>query len=145
MNSVIICGRLTADPKISYGQGENSAVARFTVAVERKFKREGQPTADFINCVAFGRRAEFAEKYLHKGIKMNFVGHIQTGNYTNKDGQKVYTTDVIIDDQEFCESKNASQQNAETAPAQTESAPAETNDGFMSVNDGIADDDLPFK
>ena len=144
MNSVIICGRLTADPKISYGQGENSAVARFTVAVERKFKRDGQPTADFINCVSFGKRAEFAEKYLHKGIKMNFAGHIQTGSYTNKDGQKVYTTDVIIDDQEFCESKNASQQNAEGSQ-QNQEAPKTDADGFMSVDDGIKDEDLPFR
>lgn len=112
MNKVILMGRLTRDPEVRYSQGENSmAIARYTIAVDRRVRRDGdQQTADFINCVAFGRSGEFAEKYFHKGIKIAVTGRIQTGSYTNKDGQKVYTTDVIVEEQEFAES-NLNQKN----------------------------------
>ena len=138
MNKVILIGRLTKDPEVRYSQGENStAIARYSLAVDRKFKQEGGATADFINCVVFGKGAEFAEKYLRKGTKIAIVGRIQTGSYTNKDGQKVYTTDVVVEEQEFAESK-ASQ--SESAPTST---PASVGDGFMSIPDGI-DEELPF-
>ena len=109
MNKVILMGRLTRDPEVRYSQGDNaSAVARYTLAVDRRFRREGdQQTADFINCVAFGRSAEFAERYLRQGTKIAVTGRIQTGSYTNRDGQKVYTTDVVIEEQEFAESKSS--------------------------------------
>lgn len=106
MNKVILMGRLTRDPDIRYSAGESStAVARYTLAVDRRFKRDGEATADFINCVAFGRSAEFAEKYLRQGIKIAITGRIQTGSYTNREGVKVYTTDVVVEEQEFAESK----------------------------------------
>lgn len=138
MNKVVLMGRLTKDPEVRYSQGEKPmAIARYTLAVDRKFKRDGEPTADFINCIAFGKNGEFAEKYLHKGIKILVEGRIQTGSYTNKDGVKVYTTDVVVESCEFAESKNASQsERPQTAP-QTDS------DGFMSIPDGI-DSELPF-
>ena len=140
MNKVILCGRLTADPQVRYSQGENStAVARYTLAVDRQFKRDGEQNADFINCIAFGKRGEFAEKYLRKGTKIAVVGHIQTGSYTNKDGQKVYTTDVVVDEHEFAESKAANQQNQQSAGSG--SIPA--SDEFMSIPDGM-DEELPF-
>ena len=108
MNKVILMGRLTRDPEIRYSQGERStAVARYSLAVNRTFKRDGDPDADFINCVAFGKQAEFAEKYLRKGTKMAITGRIQTGSYTNKEGVKVYTTDIVVENIEFAESKNA--------------------------------------
>lgn len=138
MNVTVISGRLTADPKVTHGQGENSAVARFNLAVDRRFKRDGQPSADFISCVCFGKSAEFCEKYLHKGTKIIANGHIQTGSYTNRDGQKVYTTDVVIDQMEFAESKATAQQNA----TQAQQVQAKADD-FMNVPDGIADE-LPF-
>lgn len=151
MNNWIGSGRLTAEPKVTYGQGENSGVARFSLAVERRFKRDGQPSADFINCVAFGKSAEFVSKYLHKGTKIIASGRIQTGNYTNRDGQKVYTTDVIIDQMEFAESKAASQQNApQSAPTSSPqsvptSAPTSApQDDFMNIPDGLDGDQLPF-
>ena len=132
MNKVIEIGRLTKDPEIRYSQGASSTcIARYTLAVDRKFKQEGQPTADFINCIAFGKLGEFAEKYLHKGTKIAVTGRIQTGSYTNKDGQKVYTTDVVVEEQEFCESK--SQSNSQPQPAQS------NDDGFMNIQDGIDD------
>lgn len=109
MNKVILMGRLTRDPEIRYSQGESSlAVAHYSLAVNRTFKRDGEPDADFINCVAFGRQAEFAEKYFHKGIRVVITGRIQTGSYTNKDGARVYTTDIIVEEQEFAESKATS-------------------------------------
>ena len=113
MNKVILMGRLTRDPEVRYSQGESAtAVARFSLAVDRRFKRQGDDqSADFINCVTFGRTAEFAEKYLHQGTKVVGCGRIQTGSYTNKDGQRVYTTDVVLEEVEFAESKNASQNN----------------------------------
>ena len=137
MNKVIEIGRLTKDPDIRYSQGANTTcVARYTLAVDRKFKQEGQPTADFINCIAFGKLGEFAEKYLHKGIKIAVTGRIQTGSYKNKDGQKIYTTDVVVEEQEFCESK--SQSNSQPQPTQS-------NDNlFMSIPDNLDDSSLPF-
>lgn len=118
MNKVILMGRLTRDPEVRYSQGENqTAIARYSLAVNRRFKREGDPEADFINCVAFGKQAEFAEKYLKKGTKMTITGRIQTGSYTNKDGVKVYTTDVIVEEQEFAESKAAAENHAAASPA----------------------------
>lgn len=110
MNKVILMGRLTRDVEVRYSSGENAtAVARYTLAVDRRFHRDGEATADFINCVAFGRVAEFAEKYYRQGLKIVVSGRIQTGSYTNRDGQKVYTTDVVIEEQEFAESKSASE------------------------------------
>ena len=146
MNKVILMGRLTRDPEIRYSQGERStAVARYSLAVNRTFKRDGDPDADFINCVAFGRQAEFAEKYFRQGLKVIVTGRIQTGSYTNKDGQRVYTTDVVVEDQEFAESKAASESHMnsgfQAAPAPAPSAPA--GDGFMNIPDGI-DEELPF-
>lgn len=114
MNKVILMGRLTRDVEVRYSAGENAtAVARYTLAVDRRFHRDGEATADFISCVAFGRAAEFAEKYYRQGLKIVVTGRIQTGSYTNRDGQKVYTTDVVIEEQEFAESKSAS----ESSPA----------------------------
>ena len=134
MNKVILTGRLTRDPEIRYTQND-TAVARYTLAVDRMFKREGEQSADFIRCVAFGRPAEFAEQYLCKGIKIAVTGRIQTGSYTNRDGQKVYTTDVVAESQEFCERKADS-----PAPS---AQPAFDPDRFMDIPDGI-DEGLPF-
>lgn len=143
MNKVILMGRLTKDPDVRYSQGANgsTAIARYSLAVDRRFKQEGQPNADFINCIAFGKLGEFAEKYLHKGTKIAVVGRIQTGSYTNKDGQKVYTTDVVVEEQEFAESKNASGSNNGGGNA----GPIQNNSGgdFMHIPDGI-DEELPF-
>ena len=112
MNKVVLMGRLTRDPDVRYSQGETPlAIARYTLAVDRRFKRNGEQDADFINCVAFGRTAEFAEKYLKQGTKMVVSGRIQTGSYTNRDGVKVYTTEVVIEEQDFAESKAAAAQN----------------------------------
>lgn len=138
MNKVILMGRLTKDPDVRYSQGKNAmAIARYTLAVDRKFKRDGEPNADFINCIAFGKNGEFAEKYLHKGIKILVEGRWQSGSYTNKDGQKVYTNDCVVESCEFAESKNASQSERSQAMPQTDS------DGWMSIPDGI-DSGLPF-
>lgn len=138
MNKVIIMGRLTRDPEIRYTTGANpTAIARYTLAVDRKLKKEGEPAADFISCVAFGKNGEFAEKYLHKGTKIAVVGRIQTGSYRNKDGKTVYTTDVVVEEQEFAESK-ASQSGQASVPSAHPSA----ND-FMSIPDEL-DDELPF-
>ena len=148
MNKVILMGRLTRDPEVRYSQGENAtAVARYTLAVDRRQSRSnqnGEQTADFIQCVAFGRSGEFAEKYFRKGMKVLVTGRIQTGSYTNKDGQRVYTTDVVVEDQEFAESKNAGQSNGGGgfAPADRPS-PSDAGDGFMNIPDGI-DEELPF-
>ncbi len=156
MNKVILMGRLTRDPDIRYSQGENAqAIARYTVAVDRRFRRQDndQQNADFIGCVAFGRQAEFAEKYLHQGTKICLEGRIQTGSYTRQDGTRVYTTDVVVENQEFAESKAASQSNAGGSfYGQTNSAPAGNTgsddfgsaDGFMNIPDGI-EEELPFK
>ena len=144
MNKVFLMGRLTRDPEVRYSQGENAtAVARFTLAVDRRFRRDDAST-DFIGCVAFGRNAEFIEKYFRQGTKALITGRIQTGSYTNRDGQKVYTTDVVVEDQEFAESKNASGANdLGFAPASRPQPSAAMGDGFMNIPDGI-DEELPF-
>ena len=144
MNKVILMGRLTRDPDVRYSAGENStAVARYTLAVDRRFRRDGDSaTADFIGCVAFGRQAEFAEKYLRQGTKIAITGRIQTGSYTNREGRKVYTTDVVVEEQEFAESKSKQQSNTQAGPSPYGPAP-ESGDGFMNIPDGI-DEELPF-
>ena len=151
MNKVILMGRLTRDPEVRYAQGDNPlAIARYTLAVDRRQSRNSNDdqTADFINCVAFGRTAEFAERYLRKGTKIAVTGRIQTGSYTNKDGVRVYTTEVVVEEHEFAESRNASGNNdggynggynsGYSAPA-----PSGAGDGFMNIPDGI-DEELPF-
>ena len=146
MNKVILMGRLTRDPEVRYSQGEQAtAIARYTIAVDRRFRRDGDgQTADFIGCVAFGRQGEFAEKYFRKGTKVLITGRIQTGSYTNREGQKVYTTDVVVEEQEFAESKAASNENAGYAPADNRPSPSvAAGDGFMNIPDGI-DEELPF-
>lgn len=143
MNKVILMGRLTRDSEVRYGSGENStAVARYTIAVDRRFKRDGEQNADFIGCVAFGRNAEFAEKYLRQGTKIVLTGKIQTGSYTNRDGQKVYTTDIVVEEQEFAESKAATAGNGGQNNYSRPAAAADA-EGFMNIPDGI-DDELPF-
>ena len=138
MNKVILMGRLTKDPETRYTQGDNPmAISRYNLAVDRRFKRDGDQNADFIPCVAFGKSGEFAEKYLRKGTKVAVVGRIQTGSYTNKEGQKVYTTEVVVEDQEFAESKNNGSDRKQTEA-----------DGFMSIPEGMDEDldmdNLPF-
>lgn len=143
MNKVILMGRLTRDPEIRYAQNENgTAVARYSLAVDRRFKRDGDQDADFIGCVVFGKGAEFAEKYLAKGTKIVITGRIQTGSYTNKEGQKVYTTDVVVEEQEFAESKAASQGNG-AGYQNAGSNNSTSGDGFMNIPDGV-DEELPF-
>nr|WP_300838775.1 single-stranded DNA-binding protein [uncultured Acetatifactor sp.] len=158
MNKVILMGRLTRDPEVRYSQGASqTSVARFSVAVDRRFKREGEPDADFFNCTAFGKQAEFIERYLHKGTKIVLSGRIQNDNYTNKDGQMVYSVRIIVDDVEFAESKNASGANAGggynnaggynnggyAGGGSSAPAPSGAGDGFMNIPDGI-DEELPF-
>lgn len=144
MNSVQLTGRLTRDPDITYGNN-GSTIARFTLAVNRRFKTENGPEADFIGCVAFGKTAEFIEKYFRKGQKMDMNGRIQTGSYTNQEGNKVYTTDVVVENAEFGESKGSSgNRNAGAAPAQNNNGAASTNyDGFMNIPEGL-EEELPF-
>lgn len=148
MNKVILMGRPTRDPEVRYSQtqsGEQMAIARYTLAVDRRYKRDGEQTADFISCVAFGKSAEFAEKYLKQGTKIAISGRIQTGSYTNKDGNKVYTTDVVVEEQEFAESKAASGQSAPSgAPNPANAAGPASPNGFMNIPEGI-EGDLPFK
>ena len=140
MNKAILMGRLTRDPDVRYTQGDNPmCIARYTLAVDRRFKKEGQDTADFIPCVAFGKPAEFVEKYVKKGTKLAVSGRIQTGSYTNRDGQKVYTTEIVVEEQEFAESKAAQSGQQNTQPAKEE----EGMDGFMNIPEGI-DESLPF-
>ena len=143
MNKVILMGRLTRDAEIRYSQGETaSAIARFSLAVDRRFRREGdEQTADFINCVAFGKTAEFLERFGRKGTKFVVEGRIQTGSYTNKDGQKVYTTDVVVENVEFAESKTSAGDSSSTPAAP--SMPTAGADGFMNIPDGV-DEELPF-
>ena len=150
MNKVILMGRLTRDPEMRYSSGENqTAIARYTLAVDRRFRRQGEDNqADFINCVVFGRGAEFAENYLHQGTKIAITGRIQTGSYTNKDGQRVYTTEVVVEEQEFAESKAAAAGNGgggyqQATPSRPEPVQA-AGDGFMNIPDAI-DEELPFK
>ena len=144
MNKVILMGRLTRDPEVRYSQGDAStAIARFSLAVDRRFKRDGDDqTADFINCVAFGRTGDFMERFGRKGTKFLVEGRIQTGSYTNRDGQKVYTTDVVVEQVEFAESK-ASGDNSGYVPADRPSPSGAAGDGFMNIPDGI-DEELPF-
>ena len=160
MNKVILMGRLTRDPDVRYSQGENSmAIARYTLAVDRRVRRneggaQDQQTADFIGCVAFGKSAEFAEKYLHQGTKIAVEGRIQTGSYTNKDGQKVYTTDIVVENQEFAESKNTSTGNGGSfsggrsfgsgSQMSSQQDMSSIGDGFMNIPDGVEDEGLPF-
>ena len=153
MNKVILMGRLTRDPEVRYSQGESSlAIARYTLAVDRRQARGNgdEQSADFINCVAFGRAGEFAERYFRKGTKIAITGRIQTGSYTNKDGVRVYTTDVVVEEQEFAESKNASSGNeggyqsaGYNGGGYNRPAPSTAGDGFMNIPDGI-DEELPF-
>ena len=145
MNRVILMGRLTRDPEVRYTSGENSmAVARYTLAIDRSVKKQGEQSADFINCVAFSKAAEFAEKYFRQGMRVLVSGRLQTGNYTNKDGHKVYTTEVIIDTQEFADSKGASE-GASSYQASTRPSPTSAStDGFMNIPDGVDDEGLPF-
>ena len=152
MNKVILMGRLTRDAEIRYSQGESAtAIARFSLAVDRRFRRDGDDqNTDFINCVAFGRTAEFLERFGRKGTKFVLEGRIQTGSYTNREGQKVYTTDVVVEEQEFAESKNAGGNNGGySAPQHNNPAPSANTsdlgsaDGFMNIPDGI-DEELPF-
>ena len=154
MNRVILMGRLTRDPEVRYSQGERTmAIARYTLAVDRRGRRNqdgNEQTADFINCVAFDRAGEFAEKYFRQGMRVLVSGRIQTGSYTNKDGNKVYTTEVVVEEQEFAESKNAGGNNGGySAPQHNNPAPSANTsdlgsaDGFMNIPDGI-DEELPF-
>ena len=136
MNKVVLVGRLTRSPETRYGTGDNpTAVCRFTLAVDRRFKRDGQPDADFINCVAFGKSGEFAEKYFTQGMRVAVSGRIQTGSYTNKDGNKVYTTEVVVEEQEFAQSKNENNEQAAAKPA---------DDGFQNMPADLDDMELPF-
>lgn len=138
MNKSILMGRLVRDPEVRYAQNEgNTCIARYTLAVDRRFKKDGDQEADFISCIAFGKAGEFAEKYFKKGTKIAITGRIQTGSYTNKDGQKVYTTDIVVEEQEFAESKGSGSSESNPAPAAT------STDGWMNIPDGV-DEELPF-
>ncbi len=145
MNKVILMGRLTRDPEVRYSQnGNNTAVGRYTLAVDRRFKREGQPEADFINCTVFGKSAEFAEKYFKQGTKILVTGSLQQDNYTNKNGEKVYSFQVVVDEQEFAESKNSNAGgNGNSDYSASRPAPSAAGDGFMNIPNGV-EDDLPF-
>lgn len=139
MNKIILLGRLTRDPEVRYSQGENSmAIARFTLAVNRRFKRQGEPEADFFNCTAFGKQAEFVEKYLKQATKIMLSGRVQNDNYTNKEGQKVYSVQIMVEELEFAESKGNSD-----AGTQQQATPQTDNNGFMNIPDGLAEE-LPF-
>lgn len=144
MNKVILMGRLTREPDVRYAQGngsqESMCVARYTLAVDRRGRRDGQQTADFISCVAFGRDGEFAEKYFMKGTKLTVSGRIRTGSYTNREGQKVYTTEVVIEEQEFAESKGDSSGSRQQGE---QTGYTDAGGGFMNIPDGI-DEELPF-
>lgn len=137
MNKVIVMGRLTKDPDVRYSQGnEPIAVARYSLAVNRRFKKQGEQEADFINCVAFGKAAEFVEKFLKKGMQISIVGRIQTGSYSDKDGKKIYTTDVVVEEHYFTESKKNSQTSS--------NAPSDSTEAFYPVDENVDDADLPF-
>lgn len=154
MNKVVLMGRLTRDPEVRYTAGENLAIARYVLAVDRRFKKENEATADFISCAAFGKLGEFAEKYFKKGTKIAISGRIQTGSYTNDRGDKVYTTDVVVEEQEFAESKSSGTKTGENGTAEdgaknrrrsssgTEQYKVD-EDGFMNIPEGI-EDELPF-
>ena len=148
MNKVVLMGRLTRNPDVRYSQGEKATcVARYTLAVNRRFRRDGEQDADFINCVAFDRAGEFAEKYFRQGMRVLVSGRLQTGSYVNKDGQRVYTTEVILDDQEFADSKGAASDMGgygQSAPSQRPAPTSAIGDGFMNIPDGVEDEGLPF-
>lgn len=145
MNKVILMGRLTRDPEVRYSTGENStAVGRFSLAVDRRYKREGEPEADFFNCTTFGKQAEFVEKYLRQGTKVVITGRVQNDNYTNKEGQKVYSVQIIVEEIEFAESKKASENNGSSNQAGSRPSPSQAaDDGFMSIPES-AEEELPF-
>lgn len=144
MNKVILMGRLTRDPEVRYSQGENAVpVARYTLAVDRRYKKVGEPSADFIPCVAFRGHAEFAERYFRQGIRIVVTGRIQTGSYTNRDGNKVYTTTVIVEEQEFAESKREQEERQYNQRQASNARPETDENGFMNMPDGI-DEELPF-
>ena len=140
MNKVIIIGRFTRDPEVRY-TANNTCYASFSVAIDRRYKQDGQPTADFPRVIAWGKTAEFIEKYFRKGMKIAIDGRIQTGSYTNKDGQTVYTTDIVAENVEFVESKGTSESNRNTGNAPN---PSVTDDGWMNIPDGVDDEGLPF-
>ena len=146
MNKVILMGRLTRDPEVRYSQSEQSmAIARFTLAVDRRFKRDGdQQSADFISCTAFGKTGEFIERYCHQGTKLVVEGRIQTGSYTNKDGVRVFTTDVVVENCEFAESKAAAGSSEGAYQAARPEPTSAAGDGFMNIPDGVEDEGLPF-
>lgn len=147
MNKVILIGRLTRDPEVRYSQGEESiAIARYTLAVDRRGKKDpNEQAADFINCIAFRKNGEFAEKYLAKGMKIAIVGRIQTGSYTNKDGQKIYTTDVVVEEHEFADSKASGNSNSSySSSSEKPKTGNASNDGFVNIPDGVEDEGLPF-
>jgi single-strand DNA-binding protein len=142
MNKVILMGRLTRDPDVRYSQGEHAiAIARYSLAVDRRGRRnqDSEQTADFISCIAFDKAGEFAEKYFKQGMRVLVSGRIQTGSYTNKDGVKVYTTDIVVEDQEFADSKGTGESQQQSRPT-----PSSVGDGFMNIPDGVEDEGLPF-
>lgn len=144
MNNVSLVGRLVRDPEVRYGQNESVSVAKFSLAVERKWKRDGEPTVDFINCTVFGKSAEFTEKYFRKGMRVAITGRIQTGSYKNKDGQTVFTTEIIVDSQEIAQSKSESNESSTASNAEAGKSPyGSSGDDFMSIPEG-AEDELPF-
>lgn len=150
MNKVILMGRLTADPEVRYSQSaEPLAVTRFSIAVDRRFKRDGEPTADFVNCVSFGKTGEFTGKYFKKGMMISVVGRLQVRNWEDNNGQKRVSTDVVVEEQYFAESKAAFEARKTSTPAAPASEQAQASapaqpDGFYNVEDSIEDDDLPF-
>lgn len=144
MNNVSLVGRLVRDPEVRYGQNESVSVAKFSLAVERKWKRDGEPTVDFINCTVFGKSAEFTEKYFRKGMRVAIIGRIQTGSYKNKDGQTVFTTEIIVESQEIAQSKSESNESSTASNAEAGKSPyGSSGDDFMSIPEG-AEDELPF-
>ena len=145
MNKVELMGRLTRDPDIRYTQSQKpTCIARYTLAVDRRFKRDGEQSADFISCVAFGKQAEHAQKYYPKGIKIAVVGRLQTGSYDHKDGYKVYTTDVVVEEQEFAESKGSDSGQSDSYQQAPQGYGPPDENGFMEIPDGVDDGDLPF-
>lgn len=144
MNNVSLVGRLVRDPEVRYGQNESVSVAKFSLAVERKWKRDGEPTVDFINCTVFGKSAEFTEKYFRKGMRVAITGRIQTGSYKNKDGQTVFTAEIIVESQEIAQSKSESNESPTHSNAEAGKSPyGSSGDDFMSIPEG-AEDELPF-
>lgn len=144
MNNVSLVGRLVRDPEVRYGQNESVSVAKFSLAVERRFKRDGDPTVDFINCTVFGKSAEFTEKYFRKGMRVAITGRIQTGSYKNKDGQTVFTTEIIVESQEIAQSKSENNESSAHSNSEAGKSPyGSSGDDFMSIPEGV-EDELPF-